>query len=101
MFHLRRSLFNYGIPDFSVLSSTSLKDRNRLLSEMEEAIQFFEPRLKNVKVSLVNSDGLTTKILRFQIEATLMMDPVPEQISFDTVLDVVSGDYEVKGERGA
>jgi len=100
-FHTRRSLFNYGIPDFSVLSSTSHKDRNRLLSEMEESIAFFEPRLKNVKVSLVNTDGLTTKMLRFQIEATLMMDPSPEQISFDTVLDVVSGDYEVKGERGA
>ena len=100
-FHTRRSLFNYGIPDFSVLSSTSHKDRNRLLSEMEEAIQFFEPRLKGVKVALVNTDGLTTKILRFQIEATLMMDPLPEVISFDTVLDVVSGDYEVKGERGA
>jgi len=99
--HTHRSLFNYGIPDFSVLSSTSNKDRNRLLSEMEESIEFFEPRLKNVKVSLVNTDGLTTKILRFQIEAALMMDPAPEQISFDTVLDVVSGDYEVKGERGA
>jgi type VI secretion system protein ImpF len=100
-FHSRRSLFNYGIPDFSVLSSTSHKDRNRLLSEMEESIVFFEPRLKNVKVSLVNTDGLITKILRFQIEATLLMDPAPEQISFDTVLDVVSGDYEVKGDRGA
>lgn len=100
-FYTRRSLFNYGIPDFSVLSSTSHKDRNRLLSEMEESIEFYEPRLKNVKVGLVNTDGLTTKMLRFQIEATLMMDPAPEQISFDTVLDVVSGDYEVKGERGA
>jgi type VI secretion system protein ImpF len=100
-FHSRRSLFNYGIPDFSVLSSTSHKDRNRLLTEMEECIGFFEPRLKNVKVTLVNTDGLTTKMLRFQIEATLMMDPSPEQVSFDTVLDVVSGDYEVKGERGA
>jgi len=100
-FYASRSLYNYGIPDFSVLSSTSHKDRNRLLSEMEESIEYFEPRLKNVKVSLVNTDGLTTKMLRFQIEATLMMDPAPEQISFDTVLDVVSGDYEVKGERGA
>ena len=99
--HTHRSLYNYGIPDFSVLSSTSHKDRNRLLSEMEESIEFYEPRLKNVKVSLVNTDGLTTKMLRFQIEATLMMDPAPEQVSFDTVLDVVSGDYEVKGERGA
>lgn len=96
-----RSLYNYGIPDFSVLSSTSHKDRNRLLAEMEEAIQFFEPRLKDVRINLVNADGLSTKKLQFQIEATLMMDPAPERISFDTVLDVVNGDYEVKGDRGA
>lgn len=101
LFHTHKSLFNYGIPDFSVLSVNSNKDRNRLLTEMEEAIEFFEPRLKNVKVLLVNTDGLQTKLLRFQIEATLLMDPAPEQVSFDTVLDVVSGDYEVKGERGA
>lgn len=96
-----RSLYNYGIPDFSVLTTNSIRDRNRLLSEMEEAIGFFEPRLKNVKVGLTNQDGLKSKVLRFQIEATLMMDPAPEQVSFDTVLDVISGDYEVKGERGA
>ena len=96
-YYTSRSLYNYGIPDFSVLTSTSLKDRNRLLADMEEAIKIFEPRLRNVKVALVNADGLTTKRLRFQIEATLMMDPMPEQISFETVLDVVSGNYEVKG----
>jgi type VI secretion system protein ImpF len=99
--HTHKSLYNYGIPDFSVLTVNSNRDRNRLLGEMEEAIQFFEPRLRNVKVTLANLDGLTTKRLRFQIEATLMMDPSPEQVSFDTVLDVISGDYEVKGERGA
>ena len=96
-----KSLYNFGIPDFSVLSSTSHKDRNRLLSELEECIEFFEPRMKNVQVSLIENDARTTKLLKFQIAATLMMDPAPEQISFDTALDLVSGDYEVKGERGA
>src|SRR5260221_14041109 len=34
LFHTHRSLYNYGIPDFSILSSTSLRDRKRLLTEM-------------------------------------------------------------------
>ena len=92
-----KSIYNYGILDFSILASTSSKDRNRLITDMEETIRVFEPRLKNVKVKLVNDDGLTTKRLRFQLDARLMMDPLPEQITFETVLDVVSGNYEVKG----
>jgi type VI secretion system protein ImpF len=33
--------------------------------------------------------------VRFSIQATLRMDPTPEQIVFDTVLEVSSGTYEV------
>ena len=99
--HTHKSLYNFGIPDFSVLAVQSSRDRSRLLTDMQQAIEFFEPRLRTVRVGLVNHDGLYTKMLRFQIEATLMMDPAPEQVSFDTVLDVINGDYEVKGERGA
>jgi type VI secretion system protein ImpF len=35
--------------------------------------------------------------LRFQIEGLLIMDPAPEHISFDTVLQLASGEYQVKG----
>ena len=39
--------------------------------------------------------------MRFQIEAVLRLEPVPEQITFDTVLELSSGEYEIKGEPGA
>ena len=39
--------------------------------------------------------------MRFQIEALLKMDPAPEHISFDTVLQLSSGEYQVKGDSGA
>jgi hypothetical protein len=29
------------------------------------------------------------------------MDPAPEHVSFDTVLQLTSGEYQVKGEPGA
>jgi hypothetical protein len=29
------------------------------------------------------------------------MDPVAEQVSFDTVLQLTSGEYQIRGERGA
>ena len=40
-------------------------------------------------------------ILRFQIEGMLDMDPAPEHISFDTVLQLSSGEYQVKGDPNA
>ena len=35
--------------------------------------------------------------LRFHVEGTLLMDPTPEQVIFDTVLHFASGEYEVEG----
>ena len=98
---LNQSLYHYGLPDFSALSIASPRDRNYLLRELEHSIATFEPRLKDVRVTLVDSPLEGTRALRFQIEGLLQMDPAPEQISFDTVLQLNSGEYQIKGERGA
>lgn len=98
----RRSLFNYGLPDFTTYSLSAVNDRERLLRQLEETIRIFEPRLASVHVVAVESTNETvTRALRFQIEALLKMDPAPEQITFDTVLQLNSGEYQVKGERSA
>jgi predicted component of type VI protein secretion system len=31
----------------------------------------------------------------------LQMDPAPEQVSFDTILQLTTGDYQIRGERSA
>ncbi len=98
---LKKSLFNYGLPDFTSVSLNSPKDKNSLLRAMEETIATFEPRLASVRVSLIEDPNPMNRILRFQIEALLLMDPAPEQISFDTTLNLTSGGYEIKGDRGA
>lgn len=98
----RRSLFNYGLPDFTTFSLAAVHDRQRLLRHLEETIRTFEPRLAAVNVvALETTNENVTRALRFQIEALLQMDPAPEQITFDTVLQLTSGEYQVKGERGA
>lgn len=98
----KKSLFNYGLPDFTTYSWGNLNDRQRLLRHIEQTVQIFEPRLDQVRVVAVEvgNEGLT-RMLRFQIEALLKMDPSPEQITFDTVLQLNSGEYQVKGERSA
>jgi|SRR5579872_3045063 len=101
LIELNRSLYNYGLPDFSTYSLNSPKDRNRLVKALESVIAIFEPRLVDVKVTPVDVSTSTTRIMRFQIEGLLLMDPAPEQVSFDTVLQLTSGEYEVKGEKNA
>jgi type VI secretion system protein ImpF len=99
MVELSQSLFNYGLPDFSALSADAPKDRQKLSIEIERTVALFEPRLRNIRVVLVEGSGIGTRALRFQIEGTLQMDPSPEHISFDGELQLASGEYQIRGER--
>lgn len=95
---LSQSLFNYGLPDFSSLTVNSPKDRQQLLGEIERTLALFEPRLRNVRVILLEASG-ASRAVRFQIEGSLQMDPSPEHVSFDAELQVASGEYQIRGER--
>lgn len=98
-----KSVHYYGLPDFTTMSFSNLKDRARLLRMLEQTIRHFEPRLASVKVVPVETteEGSVRRLLRFQIEGLLKMDPAPEHVSFDTVLQLTSGEYTVRGEPGA
>ena len=62
-----------------------------------ETIEYFEPRLENVRVVLLESEGINTRMLNFHIEALLVMDPAPEQITFDAVFEPSRAEYEIRG----
>jgi type VI secretion system protein ImpF len=95
------SLFNYGFPDITSMSRDSRDSRIRLMRQVEGTIATFEPRLANVKVSLAETDDNGRRELRFLIEGLLRMEPNPEQVVFDTVLEISSGEYHVKGDGSA
>ena len=95
---LSRSVYHYGLPDLTSISRDSHEARERLLRRVEDAIAIFEPRLENVSISVVEMEGEEhRRELRFHVEGTLLMDPTPEQVIFDTVLHFASGEYEVAG----
>src|SRR5208283_3179807 len=75
-----RSLYNYGLPDFSALSLHSPRDRGQLLVQLERAVAVFEPRLRDVRVSMVEAPGSNSRTVHFQIEGLLQMDPAPEHV---------------------
>jgi type VI secretion system protein ImpF len=94
---LADSLLAYGLPDFTNLSVKNAEDQNDLTHAIEVTLKRFEPRLENIVVSVANASVLE-RAFRFKIEARLRIDPVPEPISFDTTLQLGSGNFAVKGD---
>ncbi|MCI0335947.1 MAG: type VI secretion system baseplate subunit TssE [Acidobacteria bacterium] len=94
---LSRSLAAYGLPDFTSISIKSPADQLRTQRALEAAISAFEPRLEDVTVTIIPARDLEQK-LRFRIDARLRIEPTPEPVTFDTVLQAVSNQYLVKAE---
>jgi len=86
------SLFVYGLQDFTAQSPRSPVARQQLRRHIEGVISRFEPRLRNVKVTLETS-AQSDRNLRFRISALLVVDPVSEPVTFDTFFDVSRGEY--------
>lgn len=94
---LQNSLWTYGFPDINSITLQNAQDELRLLRGLERAIQKFEPRLGRVRVTSVEGFSKVRQTVEFHIEAMLMIDPLPERIAFDTMLEVGKGSYRVKG----
>jgi type VI secretion system protein ImpF len=93
---LRNSLLFFGLPDIASISLQNPGDEVRLLRSLEKSIQMFEPRLSRPRVTSRDPYRSTQQAITFHVEAMLMVDPAPERISFDTVLEVTKGAYSVK-----
>jgi type VI secretion system protein ImpF len=91
----KASVINYGLPDISSLGLNSASDQRALRIAIETCLRNYEPRLMDIRVTLQSSDT-TDRRLRFHIEGNMRLDPAPEEIAFDTVLELTSGEYKVK-----
>lgn len=98
---VNRSLYMYGLPDLMGYAIASPKDRTRLLKTLQNAVRLFEPRLANIRVVPLDENSPSRQMLSFRIEGLLIMDPAPEHVSFDTVLEIARGEYNVKGDADA
>lgn len=91
------SLLNFGLPDFTALSLKDPSHQNRLRRALEATIRKFEPRLISVVVT-VEPRREGDLALRFHVEALLKMEPEPEPISFDTILEADTCHFSVAGD---
>lgn len=93
---LSRSVYNFGLPDFTNHSLKSVEDKRRLAQTIEAAVLNFEPRLTGVTVK-VHELTPTSRVLKFHIEALMRMDPAPERVFFDARLELSTSQYKVEG----
>jgi type VI secretion system protein ImpF len=93
---VEKSVLFYGLPDISSMSGQDAAQQQRLQRSLEESIETFEPRLARARVTTREKFRASRQSITFHVEAMLMIDPAPERISFDTVLEISKGAYSVK-----
>ena len=93
---VNKSLGVYGIPDFTGLNMSVPAERERARLEIERVVRRFEPRLKQVVVTLPENVDRSDRLLRLRITAVLRTEPVPERVVFDSELEPSTAAVEVK-----
>jgi type VI secretion system protein ImpF len=90
------SIMAYGLPDLTTAPAHTPQEREDLGRVLGTIITRFEPRLRDVRVTLT-TDGLEerNRTLRFHVEARLCVDPAPD-VAFDTFLELMTGHYLVR-----
>jgi type VI secretion system protein ImpF len=97
---LSRSVYNFGLPDFTNYSLKSDDEKRHLAQVIETAILNFEPRLTGVTVT-VREASAVSRVLKFHIEALLRVEPAPERVFFDAKLELSTSQYRVEGDSVA
>ena len=92
---LRRSVYDYGLVDTTGMPVGTKAGRDRLVATLQDAIERFEPRLGQPRIKLIDAQQVRAPQIRFVLEAVLEMDPGREDVVFDTVLEIASGEYDV------
>jgi len=93
---LERSLAGFGLPDFASGAFNEPRRRDELCRLIEACIRRFEPRIVNLKVTLVEAAAdRVSGTLRLRIDALLHAEPAPQPIAFNTVVNLLDKNVTV------
>jgi type VI secretion system protein ImpF len=93
-----RSIATYGLPDFTSLGTSTPATQEQIGRIIEQIIRLHEPRLRNVRATLVRARALELRVL-FHIDAELRVDPAPA-VSFETVVELTTGHASIRDRTG-
>ncbi len=89
------SVINFGLPDIQQYGGTDGRDQNALTATLLRTLRTFEPRIAQPRVFLTRMDE-TSRSMRFHIEGQIRFETMEEEIQFDTVLELIRGEFEVR-----
>jgi type VI secretion system protein ImpF len=97
---VRRSVLNFGLRSLAGRPVSSI-DQGEVARRIRDAISFFEPRLSKVRVTPEHQQSPTEGMtITFLVEAELWGQPVAQQLSVRTSIDVETGDVAVSDRPG-
>ncbi|MBV8518856.1 MAG: type VI secretion system baseplate subunit TssE [Acidobacteria bacterium] len=89
-----RTVADYGVPDLTLFSARDPADRASLADALRRAATAYEPRLRDVRVDVVPA-GPSERAVSANFSALLVIEGVPESVSFEAVLSVRDGKVHV------
>lgn len=94
---LPRSLANYGLPDLQSIEIREDHDVVRICDMIRECIECFEPRLRGVDVTAVDDGNPVDRRLRFVIAATLVVEPLEQDVRIESEIEPSRAGFTVRG----
>ena len=92
---LRRSPLTYGLPDLRQLDVAAADDRQKVAIVLKKVLEQFEPRLRDIRVTMEDQSTQTPQQIHFRIEARLVFEPAPP-VRFDGLLELKTGQSTVQ-----
>lgn len=90
-----KSVLCYGLPDMTKFNASSATDAARLCGNVEQALRQFEPRLTDVKVTLVAS-APRERTFALMVDARIRLDPVSAPINLQVSMPLTTGGCDVQ-----
>jgi type VI secretion system protein ImpF len=91
---LENSLLTFGLPDAASLLAVTPQQRLQLGRRIEQIVSRFEPRLKQVRVVVLDPVDQRRRVLEFQIRGRLEVDPAID-LELDAALELTTGQLSV------
>jgi type VI secretion system lysozyme-like protein len=88
------TVLDYGLPDFSWMSPASETDRQLLAATIARKVACFEPRLREVRVT-IQRDETNPRTVLGMLEGVLLVESIREPVSFPLVAHKQSGEVAV------
>ncbi len=94
------SVLNFGVQNLTGMTVSSLSTEE-VRYRLSQAIRFFEPRINPTTIAIKmtkDPDEMSNRSIRFEIQADLWSQPIPEALFIKTEMDLETG--KCKLDRG-